>query len=111
MGLAPVVVRQATLHCPMAKKEAVRLEQQLREELARRYEPLTLDTMFAKYWQEHASNLPSAYAITSHIRRLLQIIGKDKPLADLSNKDVSNYVTVRRKDVREATHTESVRSG
>jgi integrase len=82
-----------------AKKAAVEIERKLRAELARRYEPLTLDTLMAKYWEDHAADLPSASSVAYHIKRLLQIIGKNKPLAELSNKDVSDYVTTRKKMV------------
>jgi integrase len=80
-----------------AEKAAVEIERKLREELARRYEPLTLDTLMAKYWEDHAAELPSASSVEYHIKRLLEGIGKNKPLAELSNKDVSDYVAKRKK--------------
>jgi integrase len=78
-----------------AEKRAAELEEELRQELARRYEPLTLDTMMGRYWDEHAGALPSANSVKYHIHRLLEIIGRDKPLAELGNADVHRYVTTR----------------
>ena len=80
-----------------AEKEAITIEAEIRADLARRHEPLTLDTMMGKYWKEHAKALPSAKSVKYHIRRLLEIIGRHKPLADLSNKDVNHYVITRSK--------------
>jgi integrase len=80
-----------------AQKAAVEIARQLKEELARPYEPLTLDTLMGRYWERHAADLPSASSVKYHIQRVLEIIGKDKPLAELSNKDVSDYVAVRKK--------------
>ncbi len=80
-----------------AEKRAVELEKELREELARQHEPLTLDTLMAKYWDEHAVDLPSAKDTKYHIRRLLEILDKNLPLAELSNKHVSDYVAKRKK--------------
>jgi integrase len=78
-----------------AEKRASEIESEIRQELARRYEPLTLDGMMAKYWEEHAGPLPSAKSVKYHIERLLEIIGRDKPLAELGNADVNRYVTTR----------------
>jgi integrase len=78
-----------------AEKRAGEIEREIREELARRYEPLTIDGMMAKYWEEHAGPLPSAKSVKYHIERLLEIIGRDKPLAELGNADVNRYVTTR----------------
>ena len=80
-----------------AKKRAAELETEIRQELARRHEPLTLDTMMGKYWDEHAGALPSAKSVRYHIDRLLEIIGRDKELAELGNADVNRYVTLRSK--------------
>ena len=41
--------------------------------------------MMGKYWDNHAEKLPSAPSVKYHIMRLLEIIGRDKLLADLSN--------------------------
>lgn len=78
-----------------AEKRAVELEAELRSELARRYEPLTLDTAAGRYWTEHAGALPSASSVKYHIMRLLEIIGRDLQLAELSNKHVHEYVVHR----------------
>jgi integrase len=80
-----------------ADKKAAEIEAQIRIELARKHEPLTIDTMMGKYWQEHAKSLPSAKSVKYHIHRLLEIIGRDRPLAELSNADVNRYVITRSK--------------
>jgi integrase len=80
-----------------AEKRAVEIEAELRAELARRHEPLTLDTLMGKYWKLHAADLPSASDVKYHIARILEILDKDKPLAELSNADVSHYVATRKK--------------
>lgn len=80
-----------------AEKRAIQLEAEIRKELAQRHEPLTLDTLMGKYWEEHAGELPSARSVKYHIQRLLDILGRDKPLAELSNADVNRYVTTRKK--------------
>lgn len=80
-----------------AEKRAAELEAEIRQDLARRHEPLTLDTLMGRYWDEHAGTLPSAKSVRYHIDRLLEIIGRDKPLAELGNADVNRYVTVRSK--------------
>ena len=80
-----------------ADKKAAEIEAQIRAERARRYQPLTLDTMMGKYWAEHAKPLPSANSVKYHIHRLLEIIGRDKPLAELGNADVNRYVVARAK--------------
>jgi integrase len=80
-----------------AEKKAIAIEAQLRRELASQHEPLTLDSMMAKYWDQHAAELPSSSSVKYHIARLLDILGKDKPLAELSNKDVNQYVNTRKK--------------
>jgi hypothetical protein len=53
--------------------------------------------MMGKYWVEHAKKLPSANSVKYHIHRLLEIMGRDKPLADLGNADVHRYVIMRSK--------------
>jgi hypothetical protein len=60
--------------------------------------------MFGKYWKEQAEPLPSARSVKYHIRRLLEIMDKDKPLADLSKADVHNYVVVRGKMKPRVSH-------
>ena len=80
-----------------AEKRALEIEKELREELIRKHEPLTMDTLMAKYWEEHAADLPSASDTKYHIRRLLEIIDKDLPLAEFSNKHVADYVAKRKK--------------
>jgi integrase len=80
-----------------AEKEALAIEAKLRRELASQHEPLTLDSMMARYWDEHAGDLPSASSVKYHITRLLDILGKDKPLAELGNKDINQYVNARKK--------------
>lgn len=80
-----------------AEKRATELETELRQELARRHEPLTLDTMMGRYWNDHAGALPSANSVKYHIHRLLEIIGRERPLAEISNADVHRYVVTRSK--------------
>lgn len=80
-----------------AEKRANELEAEIRADLARKHEPLTLDKLMAKYWEEHAGDLPSAKSVKYHIKRLLEIMDKDLPLAELSNKHVADYVTKRKK--------------
>lgn len=80
-----------------AKKAALRLEAEVRAELARAHEPLTIDTMMARYWESHAAKLPSANSVKYHILRLLSIMDKDKPLQEMSNADVHDYVVKRSK--------------
>jgi integrase len=80
-----------------AEKEAVEIERRLRVDLARKHEPLTLDSLMGRYWEEHAQELPSGASVAYHIKRLLEILDRNKPLADLSNADVSAYVTERKK--------------
>jgi integrase len=91
-----------------AEKEALEEETKLRAEFARRYEPLTMDTLMAKYRNsvyviqpgtaiEPEKLLPSYKSVKYHMRRLVEILGKDLPLAELSNKHVSDYVQARRR--------------
>ncbi len=80
-----------------AEKQASEIEAKIRADLARKHEPLTLDTMMGRYWRDHAKALPSAKSVKYHIHRLLEIIGRDKPLAELGNKDVNHYVVTRAK--------------
>lgn len=80
-----------------AEKRAAELETEIRQELAQQHEPLTLDTLMGKYWDEHAGALPSANSVKYHIERLLEILGRDKPLAELGNADINRYVTTRRR--------------
>jgi integrase len=80
-----------------AEKRATEIEAEIRADRARQFEPLTIDTMMGRYWQDHAKPLPSAKSVKYHIHRLLEIIGRDKPLAELSNADVHGYVTTRSK--------------
>lgn len=80
-----------------AEKKALELEAQICEELRRRHLPLTIDTMMGKYWAEHAGALPSASSVKYHIRRLLSILQKEKPLDEFGNADVNRYVVVRQK--------------
>ena len=80
-----------------AEKTAARLEAELRQQLGRRHDPLTLDTCMGRYWAEHAGRLPSAKSVKYHILRLLEIMGRDTPLAELSNANVHNYVLTRSK--------------
>jgi integrase len=82
-----------------AEKRAVEIEAQIRADLARNHEPLTLDTLMGRYWNEHAADLPSASSVKYHIARILEILDKDKPLAELSNADVNHYVTTRKKQL------------
>jgi integrase len=82
-----------------AEKEATRIEQQLRAELSRKHEPLTLDTLMGRYWTDHAADLPSGSDVKYHIARILEILDKNKPLAELSNADVAYYVTTRKKQL------------
>lgn len=78
-----------------AEKRASELEIEIRQELARKHQPLTLDTMMGKYWEEHAGALPSAKSVRYHIERLLEILGRDKPLSEFGNADVNRYVVTR----------------
>jgi integrase len=80
-----------------AIKKAAELEAEARTDHARRHEPLTLDTMMGRYWRDHAGDLPSKSSVRYHIQRLLEIMGRDKPVAELSNADVHTYVTTRSK--------------
>lgn len=91
-----------------AEKEALDEEKVLIAELARQYEPLNIDTLMAKYRdsvyvvQPKTSSqperlLPSYKSVKYHMRRLVEILGKGKLLAELSNADVDDYVTKRRK--------------
>jgi hypothetical protein len=80
-----------------AEKRAIEIAEEIRKDLSRRHEPLTIDTMMGKYWVEHAKKLPSANSVKYHIHRLLEIMGRDKPLADLGNADVHRYVIMRSK--------------
>jgi len=87
-----------------AEKRATEIEAEIRAELSARHDPLTIDSLMARYWDEHAAALPSASSVKYHITRLLEIIGRDLPLAEMSNKDVNRYVTTRAKmDVSPAT--------
>lgn len=78
-----------------AKKRASEIEAEIRQAIARRYEPLTVDTMMGRYWADHAGKLPSANSVRYHIERLLEIIGRERPLAELGNADVHRYVVTR----------------
>jgi integrase len=80
-----------------AERRAVELEAEIRADIARRHEPLTLDTMMGKYWVEHAAELPSASSVKYHIARLLKMMDKNLQLAELSNKHVNAYVVARAK--------------
>jgi integrase len=80
-----------------AVKEAARIQAEVIAERARQFEPLTLDTLMGRYSEEHAKDLPSFPSVKYHILRLLEIIGRDKKLAELGNADVHHYVITRSK--------------
>jgi integrase len=82
-----------------AKKRALEIEAEIRAELARKHEPLTLDTLMGRYYDEHAADLPSGQDVKYHIARILEILDKDEPLADLSNADVAYYVATRKRQL------------
>lgn len=87
-------------HCRVrreAEKQAAEEEAKIRQALARKHEPLTIDTMMGRYWRDHAKKLPSAKSVKYHIERLLEIMGRDKPLEQMGNADVNRYVTTRSK--------------
>lgn len=64
---------------------------------------LTLNAAAARYWAEHAHDLPSAATIDLWIRTLLDGLGKDTPLEALTDDQVATYVAKRRATVANAT--------
>ena len=80
-----------------ALKKAAQIQAEEIAERARQFEPLTLDTLMGRYSKEHAKALPSFKSVKYHILRLLEIIGRDKLLAELGNADVHQYVVTRSK--------------
>lgn len=91
-----------------AEKRAVELESEVRAELARQHEPLTIDTALGRYWKEHAERLPSAKSVKYHLARLISILEPAKPLDQLSNADVNDYV-VKRRDMMQSRVKEAKR--
>ncbi len=63
---------------------------------------LTLDPAFARYWIEHARDLPSAYDIQWRLQRLLKGLG-DLMLSAITDGATANYVAVRRGEVSNAS--------
>lgn len=78
-----------------AEKKAVELERQLRSDLARSHEALTVDTLMGRYWQDHAGALASATDTKYFIRQILKVIDRDTPLEKLSNSDIAQFVLTR----------------
>ena len=87
-----------------AERRAVAIERDVKVEHAAQHQPLTIDTMLARYWVEHAQALPSATSVEYHIRRLAQVMDRNTPLEKMSNGDVANYVLARsRMNVTDST--------
>jgi hypothetical protein len=80
-----------------AKRRAIEIEAQIRQDLKRRHDPLTLNDAMGRYWEEHAKALPSAGSVKYHVKRLLDLMGDDIMLAEMGNAHVHDYVVVRSK--------------
>ena len=78
-----------------AQKRAQEIEAEIRLELKRQHDPLTIDTAMGKYWKDHASKLASARNTKYFIKQILTFMDKDLPLAELSNKTVYDFVLRR----------------
>ena len=85
------------------RREALRFEKQLREDLKRQTvaapkTALTLSQAAARYWQEHGKDLKWAKDVEWHITRFVQFFGEDLLLIELSNDHVTRLVEARKSE-------------
>lgn len=61
-----------------------------------RAQPWRLRDCFGAYWQEHAKHKNDAAAIFAKLESLSRILGKDTPIAAITNADILDYRAARR---------------
>lgn len=64
---------------------------------------LTVDLAIGEYWERHARHRKSARDIEIKLERLVTRLGARKPLGTLGNRDLADYVAVRRNEVGAAS--------
>jgi len=85
------------------RREAEKVEAAEREkaralvvQLAAAKTSLKLDDVADRYWTEHAQHLSGAANIWCHLGLALDFLGKNTPITDLSDDDVTRFVAWRR---------------
>lgn len=97
-------VRRSTRH--KSRREAEVFERELREQIKREDEAtrgkptavLTLDHACGRYWLEHGQHLADAVNVERWIRYIIRYMDASRPLADLSTRHVTAFVTDMRTD-------------
>lgn len=87
------------------KREAQIVEAEKRHEAKNRRtreQPWRLREVFGAYWQEHAKNKKDADGIFRKLTALSRLLGPDKMMADLTNADLMDYRSARRREGLEA---------
>ncbi|MEJ2120738.1 MAG: site-specific integrase [Alphaproteobacteria bacterium] len=64
---------------------------------------MTLNDAFGRYFEQHASALPSARDIDDRLARLLTGLGSDALLSEIGNAEVADYIAKRRAEVSNAS--------
>lgn len=84
------------------RREALKEEAKAREEAKKSVAvkkadgPLTLRLAIGRYWTEHGEHRKNAQDLWSNFRRLIQYLGPDKLLSDITDDDVAKLVAWRR---------------
>lgn len=86
--------RREALKAEAAAKEAAKLD--IKTVRIKGDGPLTLDVAIGRYWQEHGQHQKNAGDLWRDFRRIMQYIGADKPLSDITDDDVAKLVAWRR---------------
>lgn len=83
------------------RREALRFEKQLREDLKRQAggpqrEAMTLDQACGKYFEDHGHTLK--WQVDWHLKKIVGYFGTEKLLCEVSNKDVDDLAQARMKE-------------
>jgi integrase len=68
-----------------------------------------LQTVLSTYWNEHAKDKPSAYAIEGNFADLQRLLGKGRKTSELSSGDLMDYRAKRRGERRTGKHGQPIR--
>ncbi len=85
-----------------SRREAEAFERKLRDEIAREVKEvaaapfLSLDTACGRYWLEHGSRLRWARDVERNLRYVVNLLDRDMPFAELSNRHVAALIEARR---------------
>jgi integrase len=86
-----------------SRREAEQVERKKRVEAAAalaagRIDPkqMTIDDVFARYWDEHMHKLPSALNYAGSIEFIVEAVGRDKLYSQVGNDDVLRFIKFRR---------------